>query len=461
MKIKYLFEKKVDGHYIPNAMPKDVENEYIDSILNRNEKDYNLKYQNKYNFTFPYSSEFYFKTFDNYILTSEIGNDINKSFLGGSNKITYFYYIGTGGNISAGMNISLNKNHTSYFENLSEKVIENLKTKSNFYLFINQQQEKVIFEDCEKIYKDCLKLKIPLNKIILSSDIVNFDIIVGKIEKLYNIKYDIKYFSFPWSLYQAAEMLDYLIENKNIVTEIIPKKPKKILCLNRNLRYNKILTLSYLLSKNYENECLISFDTNFLDKNKYDFNGTAIKNKNELSIGFKKILDIKELKLDITDFNDNLNLLRDPKYLYENSYLSLVNETEIQSNSCRITEKTFKPIINYHPFIIWGAPGTLELLKYYNFKTFSDYFDESYDLDYPLEFRLEKVYSIIDFFMKMNNTDFDNFIENIKDILIYNRKLLFEYKFKNLFEEYHINLLKILDDTFVNKYYSIIEPKQI
>ena len=461
MKIKYLFEKKVEGHYIPNGMPKDVENEYIDSILNRNEKDYDLKYQNKYNFTFPYSSEFYFKTFDNYILTSELGNNVNKSFLGSSNKITYFYYIGTGGNISAGMNIFLNKNHTSYFENLSEEVIENLKTKSNFYLFINQQQEKIIFEDCEKIYKDSLKLKIPLDKIILSSDIVNFDSIVTKIEKLYNIKYNIKYFFFPWSLYQAAEMLDYLIENKNIVTEIKLNKPKKILCLNRNLRYNKILTLSYLLFKNYETESLISFDTDFLDKTKYDFSGTAIKNKNELSIGFKKILDMKELKLDVTDFNDNINLLRDSKYLYENSYLSLVNETEIESNSCRITEKTFKPIINYHPFIIWGAPGTLELLKYYNFKTFSDYFDESYDLDCALEFRLERVYSIIDFFMKMNNIDFDNFIENIKDILIYNRKLLFQYKFKNLFEEYHINLLKMLHGNFSNKYYSIIEPKQI
>lgn len=43
------------------------------------------------------------------------------------------------------------------------------------------------------------------------------------------------------------------------------------------------------------------------------------------------------------------------------------------------SEKVFKPIACYHPFIVLGGRGELEILKGRGYKTFSDYFDESYD----------------------------------------------------------------------------------
>lgn len=44
-----------------------------------------------------------------------------------------------------------------------------------------------------------------------------------------------------------------------------------------------------------------------------------------------------------------------------------------------VTEKTFKPISFYHPFMVLSGSGHLEILKSAGFATFDNIFDESYD----------------------------------------------------------------------------------
>ena len=65
--------------------------------------------------------------------------------------------------------------------------------------------------------------------------------------------------------------------------------------------------------------------------------------------------------------------------LYSNSYYSLVTETHTSKNSLFITEKTYKPILMGHPFMIVGCPNTLSYLKNKGYYTFPELFDESYD----------------------------------------------------------------------------------
>lgn len=66
---------------------------------------------------------------------------------------------------------------------------------------------------------------------------------------------------------------------------------------------------------------------------------------------------------------------------YDDTYFSFVSETTVQSivGTLFITEKTYKPIAFYHPFVILGMPGTLQSLKRQGFETFENLFDESYD----------------------------------------------------------------------------------
>lgn len=63
---------------------------------------------------------------------------------------------------------------------------------------------------------------------------------------------------------------------------------------------------------------------------------------------------------------------------YDNTYLSLVVETN-QVDYLFNTEKSYKPIAFYHPFMIAGRPGALSALKNNGFETFDNLFDESYD----------------------------------------------------------------------------------
>jgi hypothetical protein len=63
---------------------------------------------------------------------------------------------------------------------------------------------------------------------------------------------------------------------------------------------------------------------------------------------------------------------------YKSTYFSMVIET-LQENEVFITEKTFKPIMYGHPFMIYGPKGILQILRDYGFNTFPELFDEKYD----------------------------------------------------------------------------------
>jgi hypothetical protein len=73
-----------------------------------------------------------------------------------------------------------------------------------------------------------------------------------------------------------------------------------------------------------------------------------------------------------------------------NSLIHVVTETVYKGNKNHLTEKTFKPIVMQQPFIIQSCRGSLEYLRRYGFKTFSEFWDESYD-ELPDETRTKAI----------------------------------------------------------------------
>jgi len=65
---------------------------------------------------------------------------------------------------------------------------------------------------------------------------------------------------------------------------------------------------------------------------------------------------------------------------YSNTYFSIVSETKSTNDMPWPTEKSFKPIAYYHPYMIAGQKGCLQYLRNLGFETFDNMFDESYDL---------------------------------------------------------------------------------
>ena len=66
---------------------------------------------------------------------------------------------------------------------------------------------------------------------------------------------------------------------------------------------------------------------------------------------------------------------------YDDTCFSFVSESIVSNRIMFITEKTYKPISFYHPFMTLGPMGILNALKTQGFETFENLFDESYDLE--------------------------------------------------------------------------------
>ncbi len=120
------------------------------------------------------------------------------------------------------------------------------------------------------------------------------------------------------------------------------------------------------------------------------------------------------------------------KDLFLDSCINLVTETSFINNELFISEKIFKPILSYQPFIVLGPQGYLNRLKEYGFKTFSDFWDESYD---NIEDFRERLFALINLIRDLNNLsieDMNALYQNTKDICIHNRNLFYSLELDNL-----------------------------
>jgi hypothetical protein len=78
---------------------------------------------------------------------------------------------------------------------------------------------------------------------------------------------------------------------------------------------------------------------------------------------------------------------------HDRSWFSIVTETAMPGRLWRITEKPLKPLMNFHPLIVLGAPGSLQLIRQLGFRTFGGYFDEAYDEETSPRRRFDMVYA--------------------------------------------------------------------
>ena len=91
------------------------------------------------------------------------------------------------------------------------------------------------------------------------------------------------------------------------------------------------------------------------------------------------------------------------------------------------------------PFILLGAAGSLQHIKDMGFKTFDEFWDESYDTEIDDPIRFTKIVNIVE--------EISNWPEQ--------KKIDFSYKIKGILE-YNLNRLNTMNnleiDKFVEKY---------
>lgn len=460
MNLRLVFDNKINDILIPNALPQFILDDFINHVKVTGNDEYRIEYSKKYDGAFlPYSSnwDLYWTTHDIDITSDlEPADDYITSL-----DVAYLYLINTGGNFEYGMR-PVDEQYkdfplkTSYIENLSDTIIDYVKTKSNFFLYFRNQQEGLEYFVLEEIYHQCKERDIPLEKIIIQTDFAEFDLYKERFKKQYNVPLNIKYFMYPWALPLSSDYIDELTEQKNIVNGFKRNRDYKVVCLNKRLKDYRVATISYLLGMDYE-DMFLSYDINF-GTNKLFLENPQLQKHTEfvslLNKGYKILLSTQKRiadKLD-TDFD---KVYFDDYKMYENSYFSIVTESTFY-NLLRLTEKIGKPIINYHPFVVIGPHNYLKLLKFYGFKTFSDFWDESYDIIENPSDRFIETTKVIDYLMKLTSEEWDILTKKIEPILIYNRNHLKSLQTQNIIEEFSENLKKLIKNQFNNKYHSIL-----
>lgn len=136
----------------------------------------------------------------------------------------------------------------------------------------------------------------------------------------------------------------------------------------------------------------------------------------------------------INDYSDG------EQFLYRDTFCSIIVETYYKENFPYLSEKTFRSIAQGHPFILDSSHNGLKILQELGFKTFSNFWDESYDSLRDNQ-RLEAIMHLI---LEIGNWS----LEKINDIhkqmipiLEYNQNHFFN-TLPSMFDEYRPELYK-------------------
>ncbi len=105
---------------------------------------------------------------------------------------------------------------------------------------------------------------------------------------------------------------------------------------------------------------------------------------------------------------------------YAQSWFSVVTESELGDRPLRITEKSLKPLLNFHPFLLLGNPGSLKMLRDLGFTTFGQVFDERYDDELSPRRRFDLVYDQAARLCRMDEAELRRLTEEISETVVFN-----------------------------------------
>lgn len=113
-----------------------------------------------------------------------------------------------------------------------------------------------------------------------------------------------------------------------------------------------------------------------------------------------------------------------PLQYYNDFFIDVVAETYTVGNTFFLTEKTMRPISTLTPFITYGPQGFLSNLKNrYGFKTFDNWWDESYD-NYQAYERIKRMYRVFDYLDSLSDSQKIDIYKDMQDVLQYNYDLI-------------------------------------
>lgn len=292
------------------------------------------------------------------------------------------------------------------FQYIDKNKIDQLRNDKKVILFFDATTEgySPFFEApfFDVLYFNCTKYNIDPRKIyFVSSNLLDNENIL-KYNKKNNVTTSINVFTFPafelatkdivW-LYDATVGSSYKLNQLEFESNY--NGEKYFSSLSRVNRPYRSLAQFHLCQSNVSNKAIISHNSinenhNHLSemwKQQYK----SLENYSSNTI--KQWLDNLPLIADTKDFDTNHALKRN-NHIYNTTLFHVANETQADSlanTSLFYSEKTFKPIAHFQPFLIYGQVNCNKKLSDIGYQLYEDWFDYDFDSEPDIEYRYIKL----------------------------------------------------------------------
>ena len=122
------------------------------------------------------------------------------------------------------------------------------------------------------------------------------------------------------------------------------------------------------------------------------------------------------------------------KQVYTNFLIDIVAETFTTGNCFFITEKTVRPMLLKKPFVVFGSCNYLAYLRQMGFRTFGDFWDETYD-GYQGAERYARILKLIDQLAVKSTDELERMYWDMQFSLDHNHNLLMSRKYNTTIKE--------------------------
>jgi hypothetical protein len=229
-------------------------------------------------------------------------------------------------------------------------------------------------------------------------------------------------------------------------------KEKILLSFNRNCgRMHRVYLIAEIIRRNLLDRSFISA---YIGGELYGEESDTLGIINHICESLKPFFPLSYSEIEYTLKNNQhlfpieLNLMEQPGYnphditqdvrYFNESYFSVVTETKFLSDvtdvedtqlDCYLfSEKTYKPIMAKHPFILISIPGSLAVLRKAGYKTFHPYINENYDSIIDDEARMEAIIDEVERLSKFTDEEWLTWQADIRNIVEHNFNNLKDFK---------------------------------
>ncbi len=240
---------------------------------------------------------------------------------------------------------------------------------------------------------------------------------------------------FSWSQAEGEEMFRQGLERFQARAR---RRPKRFFSLNFTVRREKLLFLLRLVRDGLWDEGYVSFAGFQHMAGARGYSMADIRQDLLATPGFEDLAAELALLMPALDAKGQIlfghvRTARDGAGLrkplasmtfeeFDRSWFSAVVETEMGVKLDRVTEKSFKALLNFHPQVVLGNHRALGRLRAFGFNTFAGEIDESYDEEPDPRRRFELAYAEIVRLAALDEAELDAMERRLTDVLIANAR---------------------------------------